>query len=493
MTCTTQQVKLLMKAKQKFTQEQAAAKAGLSVKTARKYLKQAVTSQCIQNPARKYRTRKDPFGAYKEELESFLIKSPGIQANTLLAHLINKAPTVYNEGHLRSLQRWVKQWSAEQGLDKSVIFCQDLKPGKQSQSDWTHMKSLHIEIGGKPFPHLLFHFMLPYSHWEHVTICYCESLATLTQGYENAVWALGGVLPEHRTDNLSAATQALGSGREFTLRWKEFTDHYGVQPSRNNPGESHENGSVEKSHHLLKTDIDQQLMLRGSRSFATLEEYEKWLQKLMERRNQRRQERLEEELSLLLCLPDRAYHAPIILPLRVNTRSVIMVLGIAYSVPSRLIFFVLKAYVYPDFIDLYYGQKCVQRMTRSYEKAQINYLHIIDSLIRKPGAFEHYQYLEHLFPQPIFRQTYDLLKAAHPSNGHKHYLGILHLAKLYGEQKVLMALQLLVESQQLPLPKTIKALIETAPNPSTHVAVLPPTLADYDHLHSFSGKEVLCH
>ncbi len=210
MTCTKRQVKLLMKAKQKFNQEQAAAKAGINVKTARKYLNQSVTDECVKNPIRKYRTRKDPFEPYKEELESFLTKTPSIQANTLLAYLISMAPELYNEGHLRSLQRWVKHWMAEQGPDKLAIFCQDIKPGKQSQSDWTHMTSLNIEVEGKPFPHLLFHFMLPYSQWEHVTICYCESLETLTQGYENAVWALGGVLPEHRTDNLSAATQCLG-------------------------------------------------------------------------------------------------------------------------------------------------------------------------------------------------------------------------------------------------------------------------------------------
>lgn len=492
MTCTTQQVKLLMKTKQKSTQQQAAAKAGISVKTARKYLKQPVDAQSAKPTPRTYRTRKDPFEPYKVELGSFLKNTPSIQANTLLAYLISKEPLAYHEGHLRSLQRWVKRWWAEQGPDKPVIFCQNILPGRQSQSDWTDMRSLCIEVAGKPFPHLLFHFMLPYSQWEHVTLCHTESLATLTAGYENAVWVLGGVPPEHRTDNLSAATQALGSGREFTLRWKEFLSHYVVEPSRNNPGESHENGSIEKSHDLLKTDIDQQLLLRGSRAFATEKDYEAWVQDIVKRRNHRRQIRLEEELPFLQSLPDRVYHAPIILPVRVNTRSVVAILGIPYSVPSRLIHFVLKAYVYPDFIDLYYGQKCIERLKRSYEKPQINYLHIIDSLIRKPGAFEHYQYQAYLFPSPLFRQAYDDLKAAQPTTGHKHYLAILHLAKLYGEQRVQMALALLSQNQQLPLPEAIKPLVETTRSLDAEVRVKPPILADYDALHHFLGEGQPC-
>ena len=74
----------------------------------------------------------------------------------------------------------------------------------------------------------------------------------MSKGYEDAVWSLGYVAPEHRTDNLSAASKKIGSRRIATDKWKSFMNHYSVNPTRNNPGKSNENGSIEKSHDLLK-------------------------------------------------------------------------------------------------------------------------------------------------------------------------------------------------------------------------------------------------
>jgi hypothetical protein len=489
MTCTYQQVRLLMKARQKHTQEQAAAKAGMSLKTARKYLKTPTLKQ--EKPApRSYRTRKDPFVTHGSLLEEFLTNAPELQANTLLAYLIEKFPGQYNPNQLRSLQRWVSQWLISNGPEKTIIFRQDLQPGRQSQSDWTCMNELKIMIAGQELPHLLYHFMLPYSCWEHVTIGHSETFAELTQGYENAVWQLGGVLPEHRTDNLSAATQRFGNSRQFTLRWQEFLSHYNVKASRNNPGESQENGSVEKSHDLLKTSLNQHLLLRGSRIFTSQEDYNTWLQSIIKRRNQGRQEKLTEELRFLRTLPAKPYHAPTIIPIRVNTSSVVMILGIAYSVPSRLIHAALKAYVYPEIIELYYGNKSLLKLLRSYDTPSVDYRHIIDSLVRKPGAFAQYQYRECLFPTLAFRKLYEQLESLCPTKAIKHYLKILQLSKLHGEQEVLSALLLLEETNQLPYPQTIKALLDTSMKPVTSVTVNPPSLASYDNLHSFRGEAI---
>ena len=60
-------------------------------------------------------------------------------------------------------------------------------------------------------------------------------------------------------------------------------NHYGVRPTHNNAGESHENGSVEKSHHLLKSELDQALRLRKSREFGSVAEYERFLRKIMDK------------------------------------------------------------------------------------------------------------------------------------------------------------------------------------------------------------------
>lgn len=316
MTCTNKQVGILMDKIKKHNQIIAAAKAGMNVKTARKYLRIGKLPSELKK-VRKYRTRKDPFLKHWSEIETMLESAPELQATTLLPYLIGKYPGYYNDKQLRCLQKRLKIWRAEHGKDKPVIFLQNILPGQQSQSDWTNMNQLEICIGGKPYPHLLFHFMLPYSRWESFTICHSESFDSLALGFERAVWELGGVLPEHRTDNLSAATKRCGSNRQFTERWEELLAHYNVKPSRNNPGVSHENGSVEKSHDTFKQAVNQHLLLRGSRNFADLKDYELFLTNIKEKRNSLRKERLAEELSHLQELPHRKWNAPTILPVRV--------------------------------------------------------------------------------------------------------------------------------------------------------------------------------
>ena len=56
------------------------------------------------------------------------------------------------------------------------------------------------------------------------------------------------------------------------------------------------------------------------------------------------------------------------------------------------------------------------------QEPQIDYRHVIDSLVRKPGAFARYLYREELFPRPTFRQAYDRLKAAEDGKASARYV-----------------------------------------------------------------------
>jgi hypothetical protein len=481
MTCTNQQVKLLMKAMKRYSLTTAAAKAGMSSKTARKYLKAPSLSPALKG-SRDYRTRPDAFALHWDEISKMLTQAPELEAKTLLYYLMEHYPSDYQPTHLRTLQRRLQQFRAEHGADKPIIFRQIISPGQSSQSDWTWMNELRITLANQPFSHLLYHFILPYSGWESFRVCASESFDTLSQGYEYAVWELGGTLPTHRTDNLSAATQKAGGTRCFTERWQAFLDHYQVMPTRNNPGQGHENGSVEKSHDTLKKAIEQHLLLRGSRNFADLKEYEGFLGVIKQRRNEARKTRLQEELPYLQALPERQWHDPISLWVRVSPSSIIQILGCTYSVPSRLISYALRVDVYVQHIALWYGQKQLLTMPRLAQGNLIDYRHIIDSLIRKPGAFAHYQYRECLFPSPCYRWAYDQLQQQYPAKGHKYYLQLLQYAKLYGEQQVEAALQLCQEPYQLPLPELIKAWIANPPPNLIDVNILQPALGDYDQL-----------
>lgn len=258
-----------MKNEKLHKQATAAAKAGMHVQSARKYLRLRKLPSELKKPHH-WRTRENGFSEVWNEVEELLTSSPGLHANTIFIYLQSKYPEKFKNGQLRTLQRRMQAWKATNGKDQEIMFRQKHIPGIQSQSDYTGMDDLNISIDGKHFKHLLFHLMLTYSRWEDVSICYEESFESLSQGYERAIWHLGAVAPEHRTDNLSAASKKAGGGRTFTERWKKVMDHYGVVSSRNNPGKSNENGSIEKSHDLFKTDVDQRLMLRETEILGAL-------------------------------------------------------------------------------------------------------------------------------------------------------------------------------------------------------------------------------
>ena len=483
MTCTNQQVGTLMKLIKRHTQEVAAMKTGMTPKTARKYIKSGKVPSEFKKP-RKHLTRMNAFLDVWPEIESLLVRAPGLEAHTILVDLIERYPAQFTMNQLRTLQRRVRRWRATHGSDKETFFLQKIVPGRQSQSDYTWMNTLNITISGQPYPHILFHFMLPFSRWETVSICKSESFDSLAVGYEAAIWELGGVVKEHRTDNLTAATKQIGSRREFTRRWDSLMQHYGAKPSRNNPGKGHENGSVEKSHDLFKKAVDQQLLLRGYRDFASVEDYKTFLKDICKRRNHGCEPRLKEELPLLLPLPEDKWYRPKVIFARVCKTSTIRVLKGIYSLPSRLIGYALTVMVWPNELEVFYGQSLICRMPRlaNDQGVSINYRHIIHQLVRKPGAFENYIYREELFPRIEFRRAYDRLKAASPHRCHKDYLQILHLAAIGNEDTVATALDVILSTKELPGVKTIKALTDLPSSDVPEVHIDKPDFAPFDAL-----------
>lgn len=478
------QVKLLRTTMAKHKNQRiAAAKSGMSERSARKYLKtESLPSELKKE--RHWRTRSNTFEPVWDKIESMLVLSPGLTSKTLLSHLIAENPDQFKMSHLRALQRQVQLWRSTDGPDKDVIFPQEIRPGVQSQSDYTHMDSLGITLNGNPFPHLLYHFMLPYSRWEDAYVCFTESFDSLTTGYEKAVWKLGKQAPEHRTDNQSAVSKRVKGKRVFTDNWQEFMNHYAVSPSCNNPGQGHENGSVEKSHDLLKKAIDQDLILRGTRDFRDQSEYESFVASIVAGRNKERGARLHEEIDLLKDLPSYKYRAPLLTLVRVSRASTVRIEGGTYSVPSRLIGYQLKVCCYPCEIELYYGSRLVQTMPKllSGENHAINYRHVISQLVRKPGAFEDYKYRDCLFPRGIFRKAYDAYKKILPHRGHKVYLKVLNLAALHGESKVAAFLEKGFDAGNCPSLEEVEAHVTLTQRECPKVYIRPPYLKLYDGL-----------
>ena len=464
----------------------AAAKAGMSEKTARKYRDLGeLPSQC--KAVHDWKTHEDAFEGAWPWVQEFLQYNRGLEAKTLFEALQREHAGRYQDGQLRTFQRRVKQWRALHGPWNEVFFPQVYRPGQWCASDFTRMKSLGVTIQGVPFDHMLYHFVLCWSNWETGTVCFSESYESLSAGLQNALWRLGGVPRDHRTDNLTSAVKRVGCPEVFTENYRGLAHHYGFESHKTQPRCPHENGDIEKRHDRLKKAVDQALILRGSRDFDSRQEYEAFLEKLFDQLNAGRQERLAEELKVLRRLPARRHQDFTEVACRVGPFSTIRVLKKTYSLHSRLIGEQVKARIYAEHIEVWYAQRRIEVLLRLRgEKGHfINYRHVIDSLVRKPGAFENYRYKEDLFPSSQFRIAYDLLRAEHgPRQGNKQYLGILALAAEESETLVNEILRFLIsQGDPIDLP-TVKTMIQARLRPPaiTEIEVEPVDLTIYDQL-----------
>jgi hypothetical protein len=465
---------------------QAAMKAGLDHKTAQKYI-QAGKLPLEMPLQRDWRTRPDPFEEDWPDMAKRLKDAPGLDAKTLFEWLLEKKPDRYDPGQLRTFQRRVRDWRALHGPAKEVFFAQEHRPGEAMQTDFTWAKELGITIQGEPFPHMLCHPVLPYSNWEWATICRSESLSALRNGMQAALVRLGRVPEYHQTDNSTAATHDLATGkRGFNEDYVALVRHFGMKPRTTGVGKKEQNGDVEALNGAMKRRLEQHLLMRGSRDFESEAGYEAYLQNVLMKANALRCKRVAEELAvmrplLVKCLPEYTEE-----DVKVSCWSTIRVKHNSYSVPSRLKDELVKVRLYEDRLEVYFKgthQLTVERQLGRHGH-RIDYRHVIWSLVRKPGAFLRYKYREDLFPSLVFREAYDVLseKISSGREADIHYLRILHLAASTMESDVEAALKLLLEEGLVPEIERVKALV-SPPEPEHPELSLPEVdLSDYDSL-----------
>jgi hypothetical protein len=479
------------------SQEIAAAKAGMDRKTARKYLREGrLPSELPQAP--RWRTREDPFEEVWGELQELLEINPGLEAKTLFEYLQRLYAGRFEDGQLRTLQRRVKVWRATEGPSKEVFFAQQHHPGRLSASDFVHMTDLEVTIQGQSFPHLLYHFVLTYSNWETGTVCFSESFESLCEGFQNAIWELGKVPHRHRTDRMSTAVNNVSNPAEFTDRYEALLRYYGIVGEKIQSGEAHENGDVEQRHYRFKRAVQQELMLRGGRDFDAATDYSQFLKDLFGRLNAGRKQRLAEEMGVMKELPERRLESYKRERVKVDSGSLIYADRNVYSVPSRLIGEEVEARLFMDRVEIWYGQRKLEEMPRlrGRQKHRVDYRHIIDWLVRKPGAFENYRYRDELFPTSRFRMVFDALAERLGSRGaSKEYLRILELAAKEGETKVEEAIRVLLEKGEgNSAVITVGAVREAIGNSrmnATEVRVATIDLRLFDELCGTGGPEVV--
>jgi hypothetical protein len=493
MTSTDAQVRLIMRERsQGRSQEQAAVKANLkSRKTAAKYEREGKLPSELKQ-ARQHRTRLDPFAAEWPELAQMLETNPELEAKSLFDWLCEQHPGQYPEGQLRTLQRRVAEWRALNQAQVAIL-AQVHRPGEVLQTDGVWLTELGVTLQGELYKHLLIHCVLPYSNWEWGRLARTESLLAVRLGLQSTLFKLGFVPEYHQTDNSSAvtcqlgATQAAQAGveRSYNPAYLEVLSHFGLKPRTIHVNCPNENGDIEAANGGLKQALAQHLMLRGSRDFASLADYERFVEQVMTRRNQRRQARLQEELAVMKPLTAAPLGLYQEYRLPVSRGSLIRVQKNVYSVPTSLMGQQVTVRVYEGQVEVYYRQRLVETMPRliGQNRQQVNYRHLIDTLLRKPGGFRDYRYRESLFPTLVFRQAWETLNRWHsPRQADLIYLRLLRLAARHLESDVAAALSLLLANQARWDDTDVERLMPSPPVPVPLLAQPVVNLAQYDAL-----------
>jgi hypothetical protein len=396
----------------------AAAKAGFSTSTA--YRLEQDSRFPSQKKQPRGRRRPDPLAeVWDSEIVPMLERAPGLRPVAVFDEIRRRHPAI-DPGVRRTVERRIRAWRALNGPDQEVIFRQEHAPGRLGLSDFTTMGDLGVTIAGEPLDHRLYHFRLAFSGWEHAhVILGGESFVALAEGLQNALWALGRAPREHRSDSLSAAFRNLDreAQQDLTRRYEALCAHYGMTPTRNNPGLAHENGSIESPHGHLKKVIEDALLLRGTREFDDLAAYRRFVDEIVGRRNARNGKRIDLERPALLPLPARRtsdYEETVV---TVTSSSGFTLRKVFYSVPSRLIGHRLRVRLYDDRLECLLGSTPILTLRRGRPRPHgkhghvVDYRHVIHALRRKPMALLNLVYREQLFPRRAYARAFEVLLA----------------------------------------------------------------------------------
>ena len=482
-----------MKSRQTSTPTVAAAMAGFSRATG--YRIEADPRLPSQRQAPRERRRPDPLlHLWDAEIVPLLVAAPDLRPVAVFDEMKRRHPEL-SEGVRRTIERRIRQWRALHGPEQDVMFSQEHPPGRMGLSDFTDVAELGITIAGEPLDHRLYHFRLAFSGFQHAHVVLGgESYVALAEGLQNALWALGGVPELHRSDSLSAAFRNLApdAQADLTKRYDALIAHYGMTATRNNPGLAHENGSIESPHGHLKRVLRDELLLRGSRDFADLDAYRRFIDEVVGKRNARNRKKIEIEKAELGELPEGRttdYEEARVI---VTSRGGFVLRKVFYTVPSRLIGHWLTVRVYDDRLVCFLGASEVLTLRRGrspdhHKHAHVvDYRHVIHALRRKPMALLNLVYRDQLFPREAYRRAFEaLLAGVGDKRACRTMVALLALAHDRAcEAELAEAITADLDAGRLPDLASLRERFQPPATAVPEIRIEMPSLDSYDELAS---------
>jgi hypothetical protein len=154
-------------------------------------------------------------------------------------------------------------------------------------------------------------------------------------------------------------------------------------------------------------------------------------------------------------------------------------------VPTSLIGRRVTVRVHEWHLDVYYQTHLVETLPRLVGEKQhhVNYRHVIDSLLRKPGGFRDYRYRDDLFPSLVFRRAWERLNQwQSPRKADLTYLRILRLAARKMESEVAAALEQLLTTTEPWDETNVEHILQPEPIDVPQLVCGKVRLQQYDRL-----------
>lgn len=322
----------------------------------------------------------------------------------------------FPEANKRSLYKQIADCRPHYAAAQERFFDQEKEPGHELQLDSTFFPGIILQ--GKKTDIRIFHAYFPNSRHTFMKVYQGgESWQSFEQGLALALKTFNGVPEKIVTDSLSAVwVNKPGAQKRLTERMSQMSKHYNFQATRINLKKPNENGSVEKAHDHRKKEIEDRLLLRGSRDFNSFEEIEALVADVVATHNKKTAALFELERSHLKPLPSDAFQSSKLDTKRVYKNGTFTYQRVTYSVPAHVLVGSHSIEVFQDRIELFNQRGIIATVPRAPdvpigEKGyQIDYRHYLPSLRQKPRALLGYKFRDHMFPDQAFQSAHELAR-----------------------------------------------------------------------------------
>jgi transposase len=457
------------------TQSEIASIIGISRRSVIRYLKDGKIpsySRVIKS------NRTDPmiefYDLVKEKLE--------INSKLPLNELFEFISTKGYQGSERTLRRKTRDLRTAL-KNKEVFFQREVLPGEVMEGDFTEF---YIEIAGTKRKIYLWVTSLPFSNSYFVTPYYHCSFEAFSDGSVNSFNEFGGIAKKYRLDNMSPAVSKILSGKDrvVTQRFSQFQSHYNFEQDFCNPGRGNEKGNVESNNKFIKAKINARISLYNL-SFSSLEAFKDFVWGICRDHNEKdlvSNKFLNESLEPLPQSPFKCFRTTVV---SINKYSLFNLerTGHMYSVPSRMIGLSLEVRIYPSFIEVIHDGEVLCRHNRIYgQKGLVSIVpeHVIDGLLKKPGAMKDWKYRSVLFQRPAWNNFYK--KLILKGGKDKDYLKCLKLISKHGRELVTVAMEISMEGDEQLSSTLLSKLITNDMNNLHEIKPLKMDLHHYDVL-----------